>query len=251
MFEATNYICCGLFSTSDSWKHPNVVIDTWEAIYVLSGTVHIRVGDREYAVEKNGALLMPPHVRHMGTKEGRDVSFYWIHFESCPIGELFAPKCESYHLSLLFRQAMHYQETTQLWQEECNYLGRLILMEMNRQRMKASANTRVHEIAEWIRTHGDRPVKTADIAKQFQYNPDYLNRLFQDEFGQSIKSFVDSVRVGQIKTLLLNTTDPLQVVAQKCGFEDYKHFLKFFKRNQGVTPTEFRNTYYNFHLNDK
>ncbi len=251
VFENTNYVCCGLFSAADAWKHPDVVIDTWEVIYVLSGTVYIRVDDRAYAVKKNGALLMPPHVRHAGYQESTDVSFYWIHFDGCPLQELLVPDCDSYHLSLLTRQVMHYHGATELWQEECNYLGRLILMEIYRQSAKTSVSNRVHEVAEWIRIHGDRQLSVTQIAKRFHYNPDYLNRLFQKEFGQSLKSFMDTVRMGQIKTMLLNTTDPLQVVAQKCDFEDYKYFLKFFKRHQGISPSAFRNIYYNVHLNDK
>jgi len=250
MFENTNFIWCGMFSSESEWIHPDVEIDSWEAIMVISGTVYIRIGDRHYEVNKDGVLLMPPGIRHAGTKTSTGVSFYWIHFDDCPLKEMHIERCEGHHLSLLFRQALHFCVDLARNAEACNYLGRLILLELHTQSSKTIRNRTVYEVAEWIRIHDDQPLKTRDVAEHFRYNPDYLNRLFRQEFGKSLKSYIDQVRMGRIKNMLLNTSLSVQEIAEQCGFKDYKHFLKFFKHHQKISPKEFRNTYYYIHINN-
>ena len=39
-------------------------------------------------------------------------------------------------------------------------------------------------------------------------------------------------------------------IAEKYGFSDYKYFLKYFKYHEGISPTEYRQTYYNLHMNN-
>lgn len=249
MFENVNFIWCGLFTSEGQWIHPDVIIDSWEMILVVSGTVHIRVGDREYTVEKDGVLLMPPGIRHAGTKTSTDVSFYWIHFTDCPLGETYLEQAESYHLILLLRQTIHFCNAPERNPLACDYLARLVLMELEAQSRKAVRNRLVHEVASWIRHHADRPIRTAEVAEQFRYNPDYLNRLFHKEYGVGLKSYIDRMRMERIKSMLLNSREPVQVVAERCGFSDYKYFLKFFKRHQNVSPSEFRNTYFYIDIN--
>lgn len=251
MFENVQMAWCGLFSSDEEWIHPDTTIDTWEAIMVVSGTVHIRVGEREYSVEKDGVILMPPFVRHAGFKSCTGVSFYWIHFTDCPLEELFIPKTESYHLVLLFRQVLHFLSGPEPQREACDYLARLILIELSRQSEKNAEKRIVYEIAEWIRINADQTLTVQRVAQQFRYNPDYLNRLFRKTFSTGLKKYIDAVRMERIKTLLLNTSEPLQSIASKCGFEDYKYFLRFFKSHQNMSPTEFRNTYYYVNMNNK
>jgi AraC-like DNA-binding protein len=56
----------------------------------------------------------------------------------------------------------------------------------------------------------------------------------------SAKAFI-SARINlEAKRLLAHTVLPVSVIAERLGFEEATHFSKFFKRNTGCTPTEFR-----------
>lgn len=251
MFENVHFIWCGLFSSEGQWQHPDVTINSWEIMLVVSGTVHIQVGEQEYCLEKDSVLLIPPGVRHKGTKLSSDVSFYWAHVTDCPLEPMYLERCESYHLTLLLRQAMHFCNAPEKNPVACDYLARLILIEMDSQKKKQAGNRKVQEIASWIRYRADRPLRTVDVADHFRYHPDYLNRLFRKELGVSLKQYIDNMRMEHIKNMLLNSTDQVQLIAERCGFSDYKYFLKFFKRHQKVSPSEFRNTYYFIDMNNR
>ena len=54
------------------------------------------------------------------------------------------------------------------------------------------------EIKEYIRRNREMPLKASDIAEKYNYNEDYLNRLFKKELGIGIKKHIDSVRLEAI-----------------------------------------------------
>lgn len=86
---------------------------------------------------------------------------------------------------------------------------------------------------------------TADLslsahAKLLNVNPSYLSALFKKETGQTLTEYVNQRRV-QHGLLLLNNTDmQIQTVAQHCGVSDINYFTRIFKKQVGVTPSEYK-----------
>lgn len=67
-----------------------------------------------------------------------------------------------------------------------------------------------------------------------------LTRATTVAVGVSAKAFI-SARINlEAKRLLVHTEFPISVIAEKLGFEEATHFSKFFKRESGFTPAEFR-----------
>ena len=71
----------GLFISNGKGRHVTVTTDTTELIFVKSGTLNIRVGEKEYAVNSGQWLIMPCGVEHGGTKDyEKNLSFFFAHF---------------------------------------------------------------------------------------------------------------------------------------------------------------------------
>lgn len=66
-----------------------------------------------------------------------------------------------------------------------------------------------------------------------------FQRIYRKAFGVSCMHDVQQSKLSYAKKLLLNSTDTLQVIARKCGY-DYSHFMRTFKKETGMTPTEYR-----------
>jgi AraC-like DNA-binding protein len=67
-----------------------------------------------------------------------------------------------------------------------------------------------------------------------------LTRATTKAVNMSAKAFI-SARINlEAKRLLAHTGLPVSVIAERLCFEEATHFSKFFKRNTGCTPTEFR-----------
>ena len=54
------------------------------------------------------------------------------------------------------------------------------------------------------------------------------------------------IKIDRAKVLLLTTNKSMLDIAISLGFYDQSHFSKTFKSFEGVSPSEFRNTHYNY-----
>lgn len=71
-------------------------------------------------------------------------------------------------------------------------------------------------------------------------SPNYLSRQVKQFTGRSVGDWIDSVRIVKAKRLLAGTSEPVIDVANAVGLDDQSYFARFFKRQTGQTPTEFR-----------
>lgn len=68
----------------------------------------------------------------------------------------------------------------------------------------------------------------------------YLCSIFKKETGKTLSAYIRERRI-EYAAYLLGTTDlQIQTVALHCGIMDVQYFSKIFKRELGVTPTEYR-----------
>jgi len=67
-----------------------------------------------------------------------------------------------------------------------------------------------------------------------------LTRATTEAVGMNAKAFISARIHLEAKRLLAHTDLPVGVIAEKLGFDEATHFSKFFRRDAGCTPTEFR-----------
>ncbi len=248
----------GYFTSRSEWIHPDRRIDSYELIVVTEGSVSIMEEDARFVLTSGMMLLLQPGVRHFGFAPSLEkVSFYWLHFNLLQTEERLLPEKwvvlqDLYSVSLLCRQLLHY-EKEQHESTVCDALLHVLLSEVKRQGSDRylAPDSLVLRIREWIRINSDREMTISKVSAHFGYNEDYLSRLFYKYFGHGLKFEIDSMKLGEIKSLLLNTDLTLGEIAQKRGFSDYKLFLKFFKYHEGISPTEFRKHYRSVHTNNR
>lgn len=77
-------------------------------------------------------------------------------------------------------------------------------------------------------------------AMQLGISPNYLNVLCKKHFGKSALEMINDRLVLEVKRLLLRTDYDISEIAYFLGFNELSYFSRFFKRNTGMTPNEFR-----------
>ncbi|MDH2925210.1 AraC family transcriptional activator of mtrCDE [Nicoletella semolina] len=65
-------------------------------------------------------------------------------------------------------------------------------------------------------------------------------RLFKQQIGRSPHAFVHKIRLQKAAMLLKQTSHSVLTISLSCGFLSETHFGKAFKRQYGVTPSEYR-----------
>lgn len=86
---------------------------------------------------------------------------------------------------------------------------------------------------------------TADLslsamAELNNVSTNYFSGLFKKETGQTLTDYVNIKRIKLAKHLLKTTNLQIQTIAQHCGILDYRYFSKMFKKYEGKTPKEYR-----------
>lgn len=256
------YASGGRFSTADIWRHPDTAVPTWEFIYMLKGQAFLYVGNERYTISEGAVTLFPPNIRHGGWKPSPGpVSFFWLHFSIDPAREQTVSALPRYRdfpdgtqLSVLCRQLLHFSVVREYPHAMSDAFMSMILTEyaVRLKKPEIQKESRlVSDVADWIRENCDRPLTARMVAEHFLYHEDYLSRLFRQKLGKTLKQYIDEIRMGRLRQLLLTTDEPLKSIALRTGFDDYKAFLKYFTYHESVTPTKLREQYYRMHQNHR
>lgn len=83
-------------------------------------------------------------------------------------------------------------------------------------------------------------LKINDYAKKYHFNPNYLSRVFKNEYGKSFIDLLLETRIEKAKELLVNAEFKIVDISTTVGYDDYAHFSKIFKEYTGISPREFR-----------
>ncbi|GGM96143.1 hypothetical protein GCM10010967_32110 [Dyadobacter beijingensis] len=91
-----------------------------------------------------------------------------------------------------------------------------------------------------VAEHFPEHKEVAHYATELNITPKYLSEILQAELGKPAKTFIDEHVLMEAKSLLKQTTFSVQEICYWLGFEDASHFTKWFRKQAGVTPTEYR-----------
>ncbi len=107
-------------------------------------------------------------------------------------------------------------------------------------RYENSTNLYVTYAVEYIRAAYQDGINVSDIADYIGISRTYLNTSFQKELGISTHKFLIDYRLHKAASLLLNTLDPINEIAEAVGYNDALAFSKAFKKKFNVSPQNYR-----------
>lgn len=82
--------------------------------------------------------------------------------------------------------------------------------------------------------------RVSEYASDFGVSPNHLNRVVKAGTGRSAGDWIDISRLTLSKLLLRQSDMPVIDIAARAGFDDQSYFSRFFKKQTGMTPSEFR-----------
>lgn len=81
------------------------------------------------------------------------------------------------------------------------------------------------------------------VSHDLEINPSYLSREFSKYFENlSFGDYIRKLRIEKATNLLVTTNYPLTEIAYLTGFSDQSHFNRIFKKQMGMTASEYRKT---------
>lgn len=103
----------------------------------------------------------------------------------------------------------------------------------------------------YIYNHYMEPIKVEQLAKECHFSEGYFRKVFQEMKGMSPMDYVNSIRIREACRALLNSTDNIHMIGEKCGYQSVTTFERNFKQRIGMLPSQWRESRKNPRLKDK
>ncbi|HBE04208.1 MAG TPA: hypothetical protein DC049_17280 [Spirochaetia bacterium] len=84
-------------------------------------------------------------------------------------------------------------------------------------------------------------VSLAEIAGKLGMNEAHFSRIFKKKFTITPKQYITNHKLNKAKEFLMFSDMNLNAISEHLGFSDQFHFCKVFKKNEGISPSRFRN----------
>ena len=74
------------------------------------------------------------------------------------------------------------------------------------------------------------------VMDHFHLSSTYLNQLFKEEMGKTIRQYISEMRMKRAEELLWQTYEAVDEIAARCGYSNGKAF----REKHDMSPTDYR-----------
>ncbi|REK63241.1 MAG: AraC family transcriptional regulator [Cohnella sp.] len=98
------------------------------------------------------------------------------------------------------------------------------------------------KIIDLVHRYYDTDLTLEECAAKLHYNPNYLSSVFRKETGRSFSEYLTAYRFQMAKKWLAETEMPIKDIAARLRYNNSQNFIRSFRKQEGVTPGQFRET---------
>lgn len=192
---------------------------------------------------KNSIVLVPSGVQYLRRAENEDMTV--IHFmpTCCPGNEIkvFYPENFTEYEKYFIRMLRLWSIKDNAYNLKCNEyfmrIAHMISLEYNEYDDTDIAS----RAAGIIEKNFFYPAFSVEsIAEMLDVSSVYVRKKFKEKYGVSPRAYICEKRMCKAEMLLETNYFTVKEVAARCGFENEKYFSTAFKKNYGVSPSEFK-----------
>ncbi len=111
------------------------------------------------------------------------------------------------------------------------------------QKIKINIKTQLEKSIKYINENYSKCITLDELAEIADMNKYIYCREFKATYSITAFEFVIHERIRQSKKILMETSKKISEIALSTGFNDTGYFCRSFKKIEGISPTEFRNTF--------
>lgn len=101
-------------------------------------------------------------------------------------------------------------------------------------------NPSVQQAINFLDDYYTTEINLQHLARSIGYSLDHFRFLFKEKTGVSPKKYILHKRLELAKKQISHSDLPLVEIATSCGYDDYYQFTKYFKKEIGISPSEYR-----------
>ena len=98
----------------------------------------------------------------------------------------------------------------------------------------------ISRVKSFLDEHYKEKLSLESVASHFFIDKHYLARLFKEQYGVTLVTYLQQVRITHAKRMLRFTDKSIEEIGLECGIGELNYFSRVFKKLEGVSPSEFR-----------
>lgn len=98
----------------------------------------------------------------------------------------------------------------------------------------------ISRVKSFLDEHYKEKLSLESVASHFFIDKNYLARLFKEQYGVTLVTYLQQVRITHAKRMLRFTNKSIEEIGLECGIGELNYFSRVFKKLEGVSPSEFR-----------
>ena len=249
---------CGMVSPNFDIKrnsaYPYCVIH-----YVAAGHGFVVHRNVKYGLKPGSLFILGPYeAHHYACDPGSPFNLNWVEFSGGDSGKYInqiitnltpvleegpAAMINDYLLGILAKVTED-PEKNALKISELLYSILLNLYDKSSKKAYSDLNARslsdFSRVEAYINDHLNEDLSIERLAATASFSPTYFARLFHRVMGMTPARYVLEKRLNKAKELLAGDTVKIELVSEQLGFCNTSHFIKTFRKAEGLTPAEYR-----------
>ena len=229
-------------------------LDSFLVMHVVRGVCEVECAGRHYRAREGQAVVLDCYAPHAYYTD-RGWEAQWLHFDG-PLargyynaavegaGPVISLKNSCRFEQNLRRVYTQFRESAPVREALLNNYIVNLLTELMVGRDSAASGAQSAGIIEdsivYINDHLPQELPLGELAAQASLSPFYFSRLFKRETGFSPHQYILAARINSAKFLLHSTSDSVKRVCFTAGFASESSFCTAFKKETGLTPSEYR-----------
>ena len=242
--------------------------EAMEILFCLNGSVRIHIEHEHLTLQRNQLIVFDSKEVHSIHSDSKLYMFLCIHVDKkqlsvyCPDLELYHIKCRPVSLDdskstpyIHLCQLAHDLTRTNVENKNTSAMrsdGTALLMLADLIRYfsvyslpgtttgTGQSNDILRKIISYVNEHYTEKLSLEEVANQVGFSREYFCRFFKKKMGVTFLEYQNEYRLSFIYKDLINTKDPVHVILERHGFNNYKLFRRMFQEHFGCTPKKVR-----------
>ncbi len=250
-------LSCSYWNNFAPWRVPFRVLPDNFCLFVLSGTVQLKLEDAEYRLPRGHGFLLGVNVRHEfglapGESACRHLVFHALPGKPTPVNPINLLTSPCHPIPSLLNDEARLLDLIALTdsgrtaaERHCDGFLNGVLLDLAKAGNFAppprfSGNSPLCAAISCIERNYQANLSVADVAAAAGIHEVQCRKLFRRHLNVSPGEYLRNVRLDHAVKLLLGTSRPVKEVAWESGFSNSRYFCFVFKQCFHSTPADYR-----------
>ena len=234
----------------------------YQLLYIAAGKGHFYLNGKEEIIEAGHMILYKPREMQRYVYYGADqTEVYWVHFTGNNVTNILRQHGISDDMHIIYTgTSLEYKRIfTSIinelrfckseYEELCvYYLMELLILthRLSSEKPRKSNLLTMQEMeqaVQYFSQNYNSPINIDEYAHSHNFSISWFIQSFKQYTGTTPTQYLLFLRISNAKNLLENTSFNISEISRAIGYENPLYFSRIFKKQSGLSPSEYRKKY--------